>query len=181
MLNFVSSNIEKYKEVKRILEAYNIDIKFISLKLLEIQDDDIEIIAKHKVDQAFDIIKDEVIVEDDGLFIKALNGFPGVYSSYIYKSIGNDGILKLMNGLNDRSARFISIIGYSNGSIKLFKGIVNGTISYNKRGTSWGYDPIFIPEGYELTYAEIKNKDQVSHRAIALREFAKWYLKIFNI
>ncbi len=177
MLNFVSNNINKYEEVKRILGAYNIDIRFRSLRLVEIQEDEIELIAKYKTDQAFDIIKDEVIVEDDGLFINVLNGFPGVYSSYIYKSIGNDGILKLMNGLDDRSTRFISIIGYSNGLTRLFKGIVNGTISYNKRGNGWGFDPIFIPQGYELTYGEITNKDEVSHRAIALRKFVRWYLE----
>ncbi|GIU71762.1 MAG: non-canonical purine NTP pyrophosphatase [Candidatus Nitrosocaldaceae archaeon] len=177
MLYFVSSNVDKFREVKRILGKYNIDIEFRRLELLEIQSDSLEIVAKHKVNNAYSIINDEVIVEDDGLFINSLNGFPGVYSSYVFKTIGNDGILKLLRDVDDRSAKFISIIAYSNGSYKLFKGIVKGSIAYDKRGYSWGYDPIFIPKGYDLTYAELKNKDEISHRYIALNLFARWYKK----
>lgn len=173
MIYFVSSNKNKFREVKRILDRYNIDIEFKESSLIEIQGE-IEEIAKHKIKDAYEIIKDEVIIEDDALFIDELNGFPGVYSSYVYKTIGNDGILKLMKDVKNRGARFVSVIAYSNGYTKLFKGIVEGLIAENRQGISWGYDPIFIPKGYTTTYAMIE-KDKISHRSMALKEFVRWY------
>lgn len=176
MLYFISSNYNKFKEVKRILDAYNIEIEFREADLLEIQADNLEEVAEHKIREASRISND-ILIEDDGLFIDVLNGFPGVYSSYVYKTIGNDGILKLMKDIDNRYARFVSIIAYSN-TTKLFKGIVEGHIAYSKRGSLWGYDPIFIPKGYSQTYAELKDeKDKISHRNQALIAFAKWYNK----
>ncbi len=175
MLYLASSNRDKFKEIARILGSYSIAIIFKEVELLEIQSD-LESIAKYKAEQAYGMIKDEVIVEDDGIFIDSLNGFPGIYSSYVYKTLGNDGILKLMEGLEQRNARFVSVIVYHDGSPRIFKGVVEGIIAYSKQGDSWGYDPIFIPKGYNLTYAELKyEKDRVSHRSLALKAFAEWY------
>ena len=177
MLYFITSNEDKFREVSNILKRYSISIAFKHANLLEIQADSIEDVAIAKVKDAYDKVKDEVIVEDDGLFIDALNGFPSIYSSYVFKTIGNKGILKLMEGIDDRYAKFVSTIAYYNGSrLKLFKGVVEGMIAREERGISWGYDPIFIPKGYSKTYAELKDKkDQISHRGIALRLFAEWY------
>lgn len=175
MLYFISSNYNKFREVKRILDIYNIDIEFREADLLEIQADTLEEVAKHKAIEAYNIVKDEVLVEDDGLFIDALKGFPGVYSSYVYKTIGNDGILKLMRDLENRDARFVSVIAYAY-PLTIFRGIAIGNIAYSKQGSLWGYDPIFIPKGYSKTYAKLKDeKDNLSHRSLALRAFAEWY------
>ncbi len=177
MLYFISSNYNKFQEVQRILHEYKIEIVFREAELLEIQADSLEEVAEHKIKDAMHIVNNEVLVEDDALFIDALNGFPGVYSSYVYKTIGNDGILKLMKDIENRSARFISVIVYSH-PVKLFKGTIEGEIAYSKRGNSWGYDPIFIPKGYRQTFAELRyDKDKTSHRNQALIAFARWYNK----
>ncbi|MCS7138837.1 MAG: non-canonical purine NTP pyrophosphatase, partial [Crenarchaeota archaeon] len=112
----------------------------------------------------------------------ALNGFPGVYSSYVYKKIGCEGILKLLSGVTDRSAYFMTALAYGepNKRIEIFKGRIDGEITLGKRGGSgFGYDPIFIPLGSNLTFAEmsVEDKNRFSHRAKALREFASWFLK----
>ena len=159
-----------------ILDEYNIDIEFVKADLLEIQADSLEEVAEYKVRDASSKVDGEVLVEDDGLFIDALHGFPGVYSSYVCKTIGNDGILKLMSSIENRDAKFVSIIAYANDLIRLFKGVVYGKIATIKEGSSWGYDPIFIPKGYNQTYGVLP-KHKISHRNYALRAFAEWYNK----
>jgi XTP/dITP diphosphohydrolase len=116
------------------------------------------------------------MVEDDGLFIESLNDFPGPYSSFVFDTIGNKGILQLLK--TNRKAKFQSIIAYceKNNDVMLFKGIVDGKISKKPMGTKWGYDPIFIPDGQKTTYAQLRDKNSISHRYIALRKFAMWHL-----
>ena len=145
---FVSTNIHKYYEIKSILQNRITDLNFNFYKqnLIEIQDDKIEKIAIEKAKSAYNMVQRPIIIEDDGLFINSLNGFPGQYSSYVFKSIGNRGILRLLEGNKDRSAFFKSIIVYSNGNIaKAFSGQINGNISSTITDDGWGYDPIFIP------------------------------------
>ncbi len=93
---FVSSNEYKYQEVKKILGNFRIKVGFFKCDLIEIQADTIKEIAAQKVIDAFNQCKKPVIIEDDGLFITSLRGFPGPFSSYVYKKIGNKGILKLV-------------------------------------------------------------------------------------
>ncbi len=173
-LYFASSNKHKFDEAKKILSTFNIELEFFRCNLLEIQSNDIKDIAVKKATEAFGLCKDSVIVEDDGLFINSLNGFPGPYSSYVFKTIGNNGILKLV--LKNKSARFQSVIAYCDKSRnKLFSATLKGKISNRSRGTGWGYDPIFIPNGRSTTYAELSDKHKVSHRYRALKKFASWY------
>ncbi len=123
-----------------------------------------------------------VIVEDAGLFIPALGGFPGPYSAYVHDTIGNGGILQLMRQLPNRGASFKSVIGLCRHGEepKLFTGIVEGTITAEGRGTGgFGYDPIFEPKERDgRTFAEMNTdeKNQYSHRARALRKLVE-YLK----
>ncbi len=128
-----------------------------------------------------------VIVEDAGLFIKALNGFPGPYSSYVNKTIGVEGILKLMRGIKDRTAYFFSVVAFYDPDInelEFFYGKVEGEIAEEARGKSgFGFDPIFTPiEGDGRTFAEmgVEEKNKFSHRSKALRKFAKWYKQKAN-
>ena len=123
----------------------------------------------------------QVIVEDDGLFIDSLDGFPGPYSSFVFRTIGNDGILKLLTGSTNRSAYFCSLIAFYNGiTLSISEGRVDGRISERVTdGGGWGYDPIFVPDGTDLTFAELKkSKNEYSHRRRALENFAKWYLNL---
>lgn len=179
-LYFATTNKNKYLESQLILEQYDISIELYNVALIEIQSDSIEAIAISKAKSAFAEISKPVIVEDDGLFINELNSFPGQYSSYVYKTIGNNGILKLLLDSKSRSAVFRSYFTYYDGKTnpKSFRGEAYGRISYRITEGGWGYDPIFVPRGSILTFGQlqIRNmKSGFSHRAKALNLFAKWY------
>jgi len=154
----------------------------IRIKTMEIQDDSLENIAKASAMDAAKKCGLPIIVEDAGLFINSLNGFPGPYSSYVNRTIGVEGILILMKNIENRSAYFLSIVVFydpANGELRAFHGKVEGEIAEEARGESgFGFDPIFIPvEGDGRTFAEMgtEGKNKLSHRARALRKFAEWY------
>lgn len=174
-LTFVSSNPNKYQETKAILESFGLRIEFLRHDLFEIQSDSLEIIASAKARDAFSEFARPVLVEDAGLFIDSLGGFPGPYSSYVLDTLGCKGILALTG--QDRAARFVSVVAYcDNDGVKSFGGQVRGTISESECGNGWGYDPIFIPEGSEQTFAKTDAKDEISHRHLSLQAFSRWYL-----
>jgi len=117
-----------------------------------------------------------VMIDDSGLFVRSLKDFPGVYSSYVFKTLGCEGILRLMEGVSDRSARFECCIGYLEPGAEpvLTKGVSMGSISDKMVGSGgFGYDPIFVPEGDTRTYAqlEVSEKNKMSHRGRAMAKF----------
>ena len=178
---FVTSNVHKFQEARRVLFEYKIATAKLKVGAIEIQDDSLENIAKFS---ALDAVKNcglPVFVEDAGLFVDALNGFPGPYSAYVYRTVGTKGILKLMENIKNRSAYFQSVIAFSSPEEPptCFHGKVKGKIPLQEQGTSgFGYDPIFEPsKGDGRTFAEMTTteKNQYSHRAEALRKFAEWY------
>jgi len=173
---FASSNKNKFDEAKMIVSNFGLKLEFLKSNLQEIQADNLEEIAKYKVKQAFSICSKPVIVEDDGLFIKSLNGFPGPYSSFVFDTIGNTGILRLISKV--REASFRSVIAYCErkNEVYLFSSDVKGTISKKEQGKRWGFDPIFIPSGKKQSYSQLADKNQISHRYMALKKFANWYL-----
>jgi XTP/dITP diphosphohydrolase len=158
----------------------SIAVDFSHTYLVEIQSDSLEEIAREKAKAAFAKVKRKIIVEDDGLFIDSLSGFPGQYSSFVFKTLGNDGILKLLAGSTKRSAYFLSMIAFYDGRIlSISEGRVNGRITDRITEGGWGYDPIFVPDGTDLTFAELdESKNEYSHRKRALEKFAQWYLKL---
>jgi XTP/dITP diphosphohydrolase len=184
---FATSNIHKFMEARLLLAEYGVAAAaLLKVKTLEIQDDDIENIAKASALEAAERCSLPVIVEDAGLFIEALGGFPGPYSSYVYRTIGTRGILKLMNGLENRGAYFRSVVAFCDpeNSVKCFNGKAMGRISQKECGGSgFGFDPIFEPfSGGGKTFAEMttEEKNKHSHRAQALRKFAEWYVSAFR-
>ena len=177
-LFFVSSNENKFQEAERILLNFGMQINFFKTTLEEIQSNDLNDIAEQKAINAYDLIQKPVIIEDDGLFINSLNGFPGPYSSYVYDTIGNEGIIKLLENSEIRDAKFVSIIAYcdNDSSVKLFESSIPGKISPTIETGGWGYDPIFIPAGESKTYANVSDKDKFSHRSVSLKKFSSWFL-----
>ena len=174
-LFFVSSNNHKYQEAKIILDSLGINLGFLKSNLEEIQSNSLDTIAIAKARDAFSKFKKPLIIEDDGLFIDSIDGFPGPYSSYVFKTIGNKGILNLLK--TNRKAKFVSIITYCDKmNLQSFEGKLNGKISKIQKGAGWGYDPIFIPNNSKKTFAEINNKNKLSHRYKALKKFSNWYL-----
>ena len=177
-LFFATSNENKFQEAERILSNLGVKINLFKTTLEEIQSNDLNYIAKKKAINAFKLVQKPVIIEDDGLFIDSLNGFPGPYSSYVYDTIGNKGIMNLLENSQIRDAKFVSIIAYcdSDCDVKLFESSIPGKISSIIEKGGWGYDPIFIPDGESKTYANVSDKDKFSHRSAALTKFSNWFL-----
>jgi XTP/dITP diphosphohydrolase len=184
---FATGNINKFKEAKSILSQYGLVVGMLRLKGDEIQSESLKEIAQTSVQNAYRRCHLPIFVEDAGLFIDALGGFPGPYAAYIYKTIHNSGILKLMENLEVRNAKFQSFIAFCDDKTicepKCFMGEVKGEITLAERKESgksgFGFDPIFQPSGTKKTFAEmtLAEKNSYSHRAIAIRNFAEWYRK----
>ncbi|MFC2175290.1 RdgB/HAM1 family non-canonical purine NTP pyrophosphatase [archaeon] len=167
---FVTGNPGKFVEAAKLIPG----LKQSNAHPPEIQADSLEEVAVFSIKHAFKELGEPCFVEDAGLFIEALNGFPGVYSKPVWERIGLTGVLKLLEGAEGRSAVFRAVIAYHNGGeIQTFKGECKGTISETIRGEQgFGFDPIFVPEGREKTFAEdFAYKQEVSHRAMALKGF----------
>ncbi len=165
---FLTSNEGKLVEAERHLCELGYSVKQLivdSELIYEPQADDLITVAKSKINQALNHIPNDfndgdlIMVEDAGLFVDALHGFPGVYSSFVHSTIGNAGILRLLSHLNSadpvssanlRSAHFKAVAAlWKNGEIILGEGICPGHISLEiMEGSGFGYDPIFIP--YDL-------------------------------
>lgn len=183
----VSNNINKFYEAREVLNEYGLATVMLRIKGLEIQSDSIEEIAKESARTMAERLNLNVVTEDAGLFIEALNGFPGPYSSYVYKTVGNEGVLKLMEGIEDRTAEFKSAVAFAepNGETKVFLGVSSGKIAYRMVcGREFGFDPIFIPDRCDgRTFAElsIQEKNVVSHRGRAFKKFAEWYTSLIKL
>ncbi|MEM0493010.1 MAG: XTP/dITP diphosphatase [Candidatus Thermoplasmatota archaeon] len=170
---FITSNKGKYNELRHKIESsgYNIILEQKDMGYPEIQADTLEEVAEYGIRYIRDRCSDPCIIEDSGLFINALKNFPGVYSKYVYLTIGLDGVLRLMSDKKneERSALFKSVFAYVDDKSEpvLFTGECKGLISDSIRGThGFGYDPIFIPSGSDRTFAEMstKEKNHYSHR-----------------
>lgn len=173
---FLTSNKHKYMEALELFEKHGLKLEWINEDYDEIQGNTLEDVAKAAVES---VGKENTFIEDAGLYIDALKGFPGVYSSYVFKTLGNKGILKLLEGVVNRRARFESIVAYkAEDEVKIFKGTVRGNISHEPLGSKgFGYDPIFIPLGHASTFAEdYELKTRVSHRIKSLMKLID-YLK----
>jgi XTP/dITP diphosphohydrolase len=180
-IHLVTGNLGKLKEIKRWLDPLQIEVKLLKKDFVETQVDTLEEVIHFGVDHLVRKEGAEIpfIKDDSGLFIEALNGFPGVYSSYVQRTVGNDGVLRLMVGKDDRRATFRTVIGlYLPGrGLSMFKGECHGTITIEPRGKlGFGYDPIFIPNGEERTFAEmsVEEKNSISHRIMAIRRLVEF-------
>ena len=184
VIKFVTGNKHKFKEARDVMESYEIELLWIPLPIEEIQSDSLEEVAISKVLSAIMIVNPPFIVEDTGLFIKALNGFPGPFASYIFRKLGLDNILKLMYGIENREAMFVAIgaLVFDTNIFKIFRGEVTGKIAHEKRGRhGFGYDPIFQPSGQEDTLAQlsINEKNMLSHRGKLFRKIGEYLIKNF--
>lgn len=177
----VTGNKHKFKEISEIAKEYGIELEMCEGFKLEFQASDLEEIVLKSVMLAYIYLNRPVLVEDAGLFIEALNGFPGPYSNYVYRTIGIAGILKLLSDVENRRACFKSSVALvHNNRVFISTGKVCGTISRTPRGSGgFGFDPIFIPEGETRTFAEmsIHEKNLYSHRAKAVKKVFEALLK----
>jgi len=181
---FVTGNVHKFHEAGGVLSRFGIATAMLNVEAVEIQDDDIKAVAKASALDAAHKSGLPVFVEDAGLFTKALKGFPGPYSNYVYQTIGTRGLLKLMENISQRDAYFQSVVAFCNPDEKAeplcFEGRAYGKLTYEERGErGFGFDPIFEPVEAKngKTFAQItaEEKNRYSHRAQALQKFAEWH------
>jgi len=185
-INFITGNLGKLNEVKQKLKHLDITIVQENIGYPEIQANTIEEVATYGLEDIKKRFQGTFILEDAGLFIKTFRGFPGVYSKFVHSTIGCAGILKLMKNQKDRTAIFRSVYGYSEPDVDpiFFVGECCGKISTAQRGTNgFGYDPIFIPENKNLTFAELNTEDKnlLSHRGKALENFINFLTEVKGI
>jgi XTP/dITP diphosphohydrolase len=179
---FVTGNKAKYAEASRVADRFGVRLKQLPLGKIEIQADDLQEIAGFAAKQACQATRRPVVAEDSGFFVDALGGFPGPYSSYVYKTVGNDGILRLMRSDDNRLASFRATVAFCRPRSRpvCFSGIVAGKVARRPKGTrGFGFDPIFIPvDGDGRTFGQMKTEEKnlLSHRAKAFGEFFKWFL-----
>ena len=186
-LIFASNNQHKIEEVSAILKPFGFNV--IGLSDAGIHEDipetadTIEGNASLKANYIFNHYDFDCLADDTGLEVEALNNAPGVYSARYAgeQKSSEDNMNKLLTELEskaNRNARFKTIIALMlDGKEYVFEGIINGRIATEKKGEKgFGYDPIFIPNGYEKTFAEMTaaEKNKISHRAIAVQKLAEF-------
>ena len=180
-LVFATSNKGKYNEVKKMMPR---NINLVSLNDLNFIGDiqetgkTLKQNAKIKSDFIFNNFGINCFADDSGLEIDSLNGMPGIYSARFAGKTCNSNdniekVWKLLTGYKNTDAKFKSILSLNiDGKTFFFEGKINGKIIFNKRGTNgFGYDSIFIPNGYNKTFAELNSveKNEISHRSKALK------------
>ena len=174
-IKFITSNAHKFEEfMSRVEPDFPYIFEHYKMKYPEIQADSTFEIAVQSAATVMTYVNPPFLLEDSGLFVGSLGGFPGPYSSYIYQTIGWRGIISLMVDDDDRAARFYSVLVYvdEDRSINVFRGKVGGTIARDGRGEGgFGFDPIFVPEGYSKTFGEMgEEKNSISHRSNSVRK-----------
>lgn len=173
MIYFITGNANKFKEVKSILR----DVEQLDIDLIEIQEIDAHAIIKAKLQAAFEHHQGPFIVEDTSLYLDCMNGLPGPLIKWFMQTIGKDGLHKICSAYGDFGAQAKTIIGYAkdSNSIKFFEGVIKGMVVSTRGNDGFGWDPVFMPEGYDQSFAElgpdIKNK--VSMRRIAIDQLAE--------
>lgn len=178
-IRFVTGNPGKVRDARAVLEPLGIHVAHGRAPTQEIQADRLDAIARHKARQLMDRVPLPYFLEDAGLFVRALDGFPGPYSAHAYRTLGCDGLLRLLaRPRTDRRARFEAVVAFVDASrrLRLFRGTCDGRIATRARGDhGFGFDPIFVPDGQRRTFAQLSpdEKGRLSHRGRALRALAR--------
>jgi len=171
-LHFVTSNSNKFRELYELLES---DLSRIELDLQEIQTTDLHELVKFKLRQAFEHVQAPVIVEDTSLYFEAWNELPGPLVKFFLKNIGLSGMVRALDEFSNNSASAACCLGFTKDgeSMHLFEGKVKGTIVEPRGSQHFGWDAIFLPAGYQLTFGEMtsQEKHQISPRGDAAKKF----------
>jgi XTP/dITP diphosphohydrolase len=179
---FVTTNRDKFEEVKSLFKIYDIDIEWIEQKYEEDSDDTIKDTAKKAARKLANELKKPIVLEDTGLFFEAYNGFPGPSPKFVFKTLGYKGIFKLLSGVS-RGAYFQTFAAYCKpgGEPVTFNGEMRGRITtkiFNpeKDFDFMPYDRIFIPEGKKVTISDMtmEEKNQLSQRSKAFRKLGEF-------
>ena len=194
-INFITSNQGKVKSLENSLKSNNIDVLVCAqnLDITEPQFDTVHEVSKFKALKAFETLKEPVLVEDGGFSVFELKGFPGVYTKYVLKTLGADGILKLMNGIENRTAKFISVATFINKDGNIFQFEREGgefEISKEKVDIQ---SPFAWSELWKIIYLKEYNKNlcELSEQEVAeyygkagangsIQKFVNWYINEYK-
>lgn len=174
-LTIATGNSNKVVQMERHLHQ---PLQQINIDLPEIQAVNVSDVIEGKAWVAYQKAGRPVLVEDTGLYIQAWNGLPGALIRWFLESVGTAGICRMLADFDDHRARAETCIGYCDGSdVHLFVGAVEGSIARSPRGKfGFGWDPIFIPAGSELTFAEVPPEEKTAND---MRRVAALKLKAF--
>lgn len=173
-LTFITGNAGK---AKYLSDYFHSPVDHIKLDLQEIQSLDLKEVVEDKAKRAYEIIKSPVLVEDVSLTFGEMKRLPGPLIKWFLETLENDGLCKMLNHYEDRSA-FAEVyfaICDENG-VRTYNGSMEGSIALEPKGEKgFGWDPIFIPKGYDKTWAEMTDDEKhiTSMRKIALEKMAK--------
>jgi non-canonical purine NTP pyrophosphatase (RdgB/HAM1 family) len=159
-VTFITGNQDKANFLTKFLDF---PVAHFKMELEEIQSIDIEDVAEHKVMQAYAAVEGPVLIEDVGLSFAALGGkLPGTFTKWFVDEIGIEGLCRMLDGYESRKAFAQICYAYYDGSyLQFFNGEVSGEIASKPRGRNgFGFDPIFIPEGSDKTYAEMTDPEK---------------------
>lgn len=166
----VTSSPDKLAEINEILGTNH---KVSKLDIPEIQSLDLDSVIKNKAKLAYQKIKKPVLVEDVSFEIKALKGLPGTFIKFFLKTLGTENTVDLVKGKDTTVKVTAAAAIYDGKNLKVFKGTIYGTLSSKDRGEyGFGFDKVFIPNGYKQTFAQMlpSSKNKISHRAKALKK-----------
>ncbi len=170
-ITFITGNLGKVEQLKRYLHY---PITHQKLDLTEIQSVDLLEVVRHKAKEAYDQIQSPVLIEDTSLTFLALGHLPGTFIKWFLQELGTNGLCKLLNGYNNRSAVAHVCFGlYDGKQLQTFEAKINGSIASHPRGDQdFGWGPTFIPDGYNKTWGEMNIEEQQSTaiRRIALEK-----------
>ena len=175
MLRFATTNAGKLHEAREYLAPVVGDVAQFDYDYVEIQSEDLGEIAAHGARESYEAAGEPVIVDDSGLFVDALGGFPGPYSSYVYDTLGIERVSGIVRREDDRRARFRAVVAYCDGDrVESFEGAVPGEIVAPRGDGGFGYDPIFEHDGTTFAEMSTERKNAISHRGRALAALADW-------
>ena len=171
-LHFVTSNHNKFRELSELLEC---NLYRFEIDLQEIQTTDLHELVKFKLHQAYEHVQAPVIVEDTSLYFVAWNELPGPLVKFFLKNLVLNGMVRALYEFENDSASAACCLGFTKDgkSMHFFEGKVKGVIVNPRGSENFGWDAIFIPEGYQHTFGEmsIHEKNQISPRGIAAKKF----------
>lgn len=182
-IHFATGNAGKVEDVRAILSNLEVKVEQLEVDTMEPQDRTLEQVARFKVEQALEKVGNStalVMADDSGLFVDALDGFPGVLSSPFDSKVGKERLLDLVDE-GERQAEFraaVAVHDPDTQEVNVFTGSCRGELVEPRGEGGFGYDPMFLPEGHEQTFAEDpEHKHEVSHRYEALEGLREWLEK----
>lgn len=174
---FITGNKNKFEEVKSVLSV----VEQLDIDLPEIQDIDAKNIIKAKLLEALNHKSGEFIVEDTSLYLDCLKGLPGPFIKWFLNTIGNEGLFNITQKFGNNKAEAKTIIGYAKNheEIYFFEGSIIGKIVKPEGVSGFGWDPIFLPDGFDKTFAQmtLEEKNSISMRKVALNKLKEFTAK----